>query len=120
MINYDGRRFRAVTAEPQASSAVYRQDGDLVWAEFGGGHIRRGSLTGTCAPDGVVTFAYTMVLDDGAVISGRSVNTPEYLPDGRIQLHEVWERYGVHAQRGTSTIVEVPGQAAGPGMVIVT
>jgi hypothetical protein len=109
MINYDGRTFRAVHADPAqpASSAVYRQRDNLVWAEFGGGEVRRGSLTGLCGADGTVEFAYTMVLADGAVISGRSVNTPEFLPDGRIQLNEEWERYGEHADRGHSVIVEV-------------
>jgi hypothetical protein len=109
MINYDGRTFRAVHADPEqpASSAVYRQRGDLVWAEFGGGEIRRGSLTGLCGDDGTVDFAYTMVMAAGAVISGRSVNTPEFLPDGRIQLNERWERYGEHADSGFSVIVEV-------------
>jgi hypothetical protein len=107
VIDYDGRRFRAPHAGPDASTALYRQRGDLVWAEFEGGDVRRGSLTGLCAPDGTLDFAYTMVLASGAVISGRNVSTPELLPDGRIKLNERWERYGRHADRGTSTIVEV-------------
>ena len=109
MINYDGRRFRAVHDDPgrEASSAVYRQQGDLLWAEFAGGEVRRGSLTGTCAEDGTITFGYTMVLAGGAIITGRSVNTPEVLADGRIRLHERWERFGAHAEVGTSTLLEV-------------
>ncbi|MGW5053470.1 hypothetical protein [Actinokineospora sp. NPDC004072] len=107
MINYDGRRFRKPDS-PDAPISTYRQQDDLVWAEFGaGGPIRRGSLTGLCSPDGVVSFAYTMVLTDGRVISGHSVNTPDHLPDGRIRLTESWERYGPNAERGESTIVEV-------------
>jgi hypothetical protein len=35
------------------------------------------------------------------------VSIPEILPDGRIKLNERWERYGRHADQGTSTIVEV-------------
>jgi hypothetical protein len=107
VINYDGRRFRAAGAGPEASTALYRQQGDLVWAEFQGGEVRRGSLTGLCAEDGTLDFAYTMVLGTGAVISGRNVSIPEILPDGRIKLNERWERYGRHADQGTSTIVEV-------------
>ncbi|UVS77507.1 hypothetical protein [Actinokineospora sp. UTMC 2448] len=107
MINYDGRRFRKPES-PDAPVSTYRQKDDLVWAEFGaGGSIRRGSLTGLCSAEGVVSFAYTMVMTDGRVISGHSVNTPEYLPDGRIRLNEVWERYGPNAERGVSAIVEV-------------
>ncbi|MET0134659.1 MAG: hypothetical protein ABW215_13835 [Kibdelosporangium sp.] len=106
MINYDGRRFRSVH-DDGAPVAVYRQQDDLVWAEFAGGEIRRGSLTGTCDPQGVLDFAYTMVLADGRIIAGHSTNTPEHLPDGRIQLNEVWERFGAHADKGVSAIAEV-------------
>jgi hypothetical protein len=113
MIDYDGRRFRK--AEPSgddgtvrpAPTAQYHQDGDLVWAEFVGGDVRRGSLTGVCAPDGALDFAYSMVLTSGEVISGRSLNTPELLADGRIRMHEKWERYGPHAATGISYLEEV-------------
>lgn len=107
MINYDGKRFRKVSTDPDAPVTLYNQQDDIVWAELTGGSVRRGSLTGRCAPDGTIDMAYTMVLHNGAVISGRSTNTPEILPDGRIRLNEVWERYGPHAERGTSAIVEV-------------
>lgn len=109
MINYDGRRFQKVTSDPDAPVTLYRQKDDLIWAELTGGGVRLGSLTGKCAEDGTITMAYTMVLQSGAVISGHSVNTPEFLPDGRIRLNEKWERYGEHAERGTSSIVEVTG-----------
>lgn len=107
MINYDGRRFRAVGHGPDSPTATYRQSGDLLWAEFGGGHARRGSLTGLCAEDGTLNFAYTMVLEGGEVIAGRCRSTPEILEDGRILLHEKWERYGEHAGSGESQIEEV-------------
>jgi hypothetical protein len=107
MINYGGRTFRKVTTEPDAPTTLYHQEGDLIWADLFGGGVRRGALTGTCATDGTIDMAYTMVTLDGAVISGHSVNTPEFLPDGRIQLNEQWERFGAHARRGVSTIVEV-------------
>jgi hypothetical protein len=93
--------------DDDAPVAEYHQRDDLVWAEFAGGDVRRGSLTGTCAPDGTITFAYTMVLAANEVISGRSVNTPQILDDGRIRLHERWERYGPHAETGVSHIEEV-------------
>lgn len=107
-INYDGRRFRNTAGPPtEAPVAAYHQEDELVWADFAGGDVRRGSLAGTCAPDGVLDFAYSMVLDGGRVVSGHSVNTPEVLPDGRIRLHERWERFGAHADSGTSCIEEI-------------
>lgn len=109
MIDYDGRRFRAVGHGPveSASSAVYRHSGDLLWAEMSGGTTRRGALTGVCRPDGILEFTYSMVLTSGEVVAGRCVSTPELLDDGRIRLHETWERYGEHAASGVSEIEEV-------------
>jgi hypothetical protein len=108
MTSYEGRRFRKVGAsEAEAPTALYRQDGDLVWAEFAGGDVRRGSLVGVCDADSRVEFTYTMVLDSGEIVAGHSVNTPQVLPDGRIRFHEEWERFGRHAGRGVSYIEEI-------------
>lgn len=109
MIDYDGRRFTTggVPSTEKHPVALYRQDGNLLWGEFSGGHARRGTLTGLCAPDGTLDFAYTMVLDNGAVVSGHCRSTPELLPDGRVLLHETWERYGAHADSGVSLLEEI-------------
>ncbi len=117
MINYDGRRFRSTAHAPgeEGAVAVYRQSGDLLWAEFAGGNARRGALSGRCAADGTLEFGYTMVLTSGDVICGRCVSTPEILDDGRIRLHEQWERYGPHAATGVSEIEEIGETGQRPG-----
>ncbi|MGH3942276.1 MAG: hypothetical protein ACRDTG_27385 [Pseudonocardiaceae bacterium] len=108
MIDYDGRKFRASHGpDEEATIAEYHQDGDLLWGEFSGGRTRRGSLTGLRTPDGTLDFAYTMVLRNGEVISGHCFSTPEVLADGRIRLHEKFERYGPHATTGFSHIEEI-------------
>jgi hypothetical protein len=108
VIDYDGRRFRDVAhAEGDGPSAVYRQRGDLLWGDFSGGKVRRGSLTGLCRPDGSIEFTYTMALADGTVLAGHCESTPEMLPDGRIRLHERWERYGPKAATGVSQLDEI-------------
>jgi hypothetical protein len=112
-VRYDGRCFRPAGSGPDGPVVVYRQSGDLLWAEFSGDEIRRGSLTGLSAPDGTLEFAYTMVRTDGEVISGRCRSVPEVLPGGWISLHEEWERYGPHAATGVSRLDEVPPALAG-------
>jgi hypothetical protein len=107
-VDYEGRRFRAVGHGPEATVATYHQDGDLLWADFAGGSARRGAVCGRVAPDGTVDFAYTMVLATGEIIAGRCHSTPERLADGRIRLHEEWERFAPHASTGTSEIEELP------------
>lgn len=104
-IHYDGRRFRALGGG-DGTYAEYRQHGDLVWAEFEGGRVRRGTVTGTCDAAGVLRVAYTMVLESGEVIAGNSVNTPQW-HGGTLVLREVWERYGEHAATGVSFLEEV-------------
>ena len=107
MIRYDKTTFR-VRGEADSPVAHYHQEGDLVWAEFGGGRARRGAVVGTCDPDGVLLLTYCMVLRGGDLISGQCLSTPELLPDGRILLTEQWERYGRHAATGISYLEQVP------------
>lgn len=106
-VNYDGRRFRAVADGSAASLAHYHQQGDLVWAEFSGGGVRRGMLVGRCGRDGVIDFGYSMVADTGELVSGRCHSLPELMPDGRIRLTEHWERFPPHAAAGVSCLEEV-------------
>lgn len=104
-IDYDGRRFRALGGGDGVVSE-YHQSGDLVWAVFEGGHVRRGTITGTCDERGVLRLAYTLVLQTGEVIAGHSTNTPHRLA-GALVLREVWRRYGAHAATGVSYLEEV-------------
>jgi hypothetical protein len=111
VIDYEGRRFRPDSAGEEARVATYHQDGDLLWGEFEGGLARRGSLTGRAAEDGSLDFAYCMVREDGDVISGHCRSTPRFDDEGRIVLEEVWERFGRHAARGVSRLIELlPGE----------
>jgi hypothetical protein len=112
--DYDGLTFvSAAAAETTGADGDvprghYHQRGDLVWGEFSGGTVRRGSLAGRCAPDGTIRFAYCQVLVDGRVVAGECVSRPARLPDGRIRLREEWQRYGPHADRGVSIVDETP------------
>ncbi|KLL10341.1 MULTISPECIES: hypothetical protein [Protofrankia] len=105
-INYDGRLFRRAGGG-DGTVARYHQDGDLVWADFAGGQVRRGAIIGTCGPEGTLRLSYTMALVDGRVISGHTVNTPQRDDGGRLVLREEWERYGAHAEAGVSYLEEV-------------
>jgi hypothetical protein len=112
MVSYDGRTFRPHGEGAYVPRARYHQDGDLVWGEFAGGHVRCGSLAGTCSPDGTLDFAYCMVYDTGEIVSGRCRSTPQLLDDGRIRLTEEWQRYAP-PDRGVSYLEEVAPSISG-------
>jgi len=112
MVDYDGRRFRSSAAETAAGDGRtpighYHQRGDVVWAEFSGGAVVRGSLVASCAQDGTLTAAYCQVLADGEVVAGSCTTTPEVLPDGRLRLREQWRRHDAAGSTGVSYIEEL-------------
>jgi len=109
----DGRRFRALTnsAGGQVSGEtefVFGQDQDVVHARYSGGAISLGFLVGVVDGD-TIDFRYVHIDRDGATSSGRSVDTIEVLPDGRLRLHERWE-WESHDGGGTSVLEEVAGR----------
>jgi hypothetical protein len=104
VLDYDGRRFRA---EGSTAVAVYRQEGDLVWAEVSGGEVRHGAITGLRDATGTLHLGYTIVLATGEVVCGHTVNTPEVADDGRLRIREVWERFRPQAATGISYLEEV-------------
>ncbi|WP_431972175.1 hypothetical protein [Nocardia sp. bgisy134] len=106
MIDYDGRRFR----NPDSDDGVvarYHQQGDLVWAFFAGGKVRRGALNGLCDADGVLRLAYTMVLHGGEIVSGITRSEPEVTDGEPLRLREEWERYGPNGSSGISYLEEI-------------
>jgi hypothetical protein len=106
-VGYDGRVFAPVGFEGagELPSGRYSQDGDLVWAEYSGAHLRAGRLLGRRRADGTIDAAYCQVMADGRVVAGRCVSTPSMLPDGRLQLTERWRR--CDGTTGVSQIEEV-------------
>jgi len=106
VIDYDGRRFRPLGGEHGRSTlGAYRQDRDLVEADFSGPAVRIGRLVGTCRPDGVIDAAYCFVTADGETVAGTCVSTPSVLDDGRVRLVERWQR--LDGSSGVSEIEEV-------------
>lgn len=111
-INYNGRKFRAVTnsGDGEVSTQTifsYHQDGIVVWAEYAGGKILRGQMMGIALPDGRLEFRYQHVNDAHELMTGICLSTPEILPDGRIQLHEQWQWTCGENASGESVVEEI-------------
>ncbi|MEJ7625081.1 MAG: hypothetical protein WKF34_13895 [Pyrinomonadaceae bacterium] len=107
-IDYDGRCFRTVqnSRSGEVDSATifrYRQRGPVVWAEYSGGQIVRGSLIATMRPDGVLDMRYHHLNARGVLMTGICRSTPELLADGRIRLKEEWQ--WTCGERGTGCSV---------------
>lgn len=108
---YDGKTFRSVTntANGEVSGDTlfhYHQEGAIVWAEYGGGAIVRGTLIATVTPDNGLDMRYQHVNTAGELMTGRCRTTPEQLPDGRLRLHERWQWTSGDNSSGESIVEE--------------
>lgn len=111
MFNYHQKRFQAVvnldSGEVSAETVFhYFQEGDLLWADYAGGAIRKGNIIGRVAADGVITMRYQHVNMEGEIRSGSCISTPERLPSGLIRLLEKWQ--WTEGPAGSSVIEELP------------
>lgn len=110
----DGRVF--VPDADQAPGQVgtrtrfrYHERDGVVWADYAGGDIVRGTLIGTRDGDRL-DFRYVQLRTDGTTASGHCRSEIGRLPDGRLRLAESW-RWESGPGSGTSTVVEAPGTA---------
>jgi hypothetical protein len=108
----DGRVFAGVSnsADGDVGSGTrftYRQDGDVVWAEYGGGAVVRGFLVGTRIRD-ELDVRYVHLDRDGLTASGRCSSQIVVRPDGLLELHEEWA-WESRPGAGRSVVAEVRG-----------
>ena len=111
-INYDDKKFASVenseTGEVSGETVFhYRQNGDLVWAEYAGGAIVFGTLIAKVLENDCLEMRYQHLNKSGALMTGRCFSTPEIMPDGRIRLFEKWQWTSGDLSAGESIIEEI-------------
>ncbi|MCM3588822.1 n-acetylglutamate synthase [Mesobacillus maritimus] len=112
MIQYNGRRFVSVknTDNGEVSSQTifeYKQEGNILFANYSGGEIVKGTLIGIVKGDGSLVFRYNHVNIQNQIRGGHCISSPETLPDGRIRLHEKWQWLDEEQTEGNSVIEEI-------------
>ncbi|HEV7351321.1 n-acetylglutamate synthase [Telluribacter sp.] len=113
MIHYNQKTFRssATTDNGDVDARTvfhYHQQGNLVWAEYEGGAIVKGSLLATADERGVLDMRYQHFNSNGELMTGVCRSVPELLPDGRLRLHETWRWTSGDGSAGESVVEEVP------------
>ncbi|RYY67995.1 MAG: n-acetylglutamate synthase [Chitinophagaceae bacterium] len=112
MINYNDKIFRAVSNSPNGETSTdtvfhYKQDYNIVTAEYAGGKILKGQLIGLVDEEGKLEFCYQQVNDKEEIMTGICVSTPELLSNGKIKLHEKWRWTNGDLSEGVSVVEEV-------------
>lgn len=109
---FNARTFKSVqnTDNGEVSSATlfyYHQEGEMIWAEYEGGEIKKGTLIGYVTPSRELTFTYQHINADNVLRIGKCTSFPEILPDGRMRLHEKWQWLNGDKSCGESIIEEI-------------
>jgi len=109
--SYDNRTFRSIsnseTGEVGGDTVFsYHHDGDIVWAEYSGGEIVRGTLIAKVLADDSLDMRYQHINRKGEIMTGVCTSIPETLPDGRIRLHETWQWTTGDLSSGVSVLEE--------------
>lgn len=112
MINYHNKIFRSLsnTDNGEVSGDTlfsYRQSGNIVTANYGGGSIANGHLIAVVDANGVLNMRYHHVNTSGELMTGTCISTPEIMPNGKIRLHEKWQWTSGDMSSGESVIEEV-------------
>lgn len=83
----------------------YKQEGDLVTADFSGGSIKYGKIIALHKGD-YLDMIYQMFTSTNELKSGKATAQIAVNETGKIQLHLNWEWLSGSNNKGTSTYVE--------------
>ena len=114
-ISYDNRKFRSVANSDNGEVGGdtifhYHQDGNVVWADYAGGEIVRGTLIANILTDDSPDMRYQHINRRGELMTGTCRSFPEQLPDGRLRLNEEWQWTCGDNSSGYSVIEELVDQ----------
>ena len=110
-IFYDGKYFipKMNTENGEVDNQtlfLYHQNENILWADYYGGEIKKGSIVGTVALNGEIDFYYQHINLSDQIRIGKCHSVPQILSDGRIELSEQWQWLNGDKSKGSSIVIE--------------
>ncbi|EGY51927.1 homoserine kinase [Neisseria shayeganii 871] len=107
----DGKIFRTICNADNGEVGGdtrfhYRQQGEMIWAEYAGGEIRKGFLIGRMSTADTFEFTYQHLNRAWQSRSGRCRSRIERQADGRLRLYESWQWTDGSGSGGESVLEE--------------
>jgi hypothetical protein len=111
-MNYNNRKFRPVSttengAVSEATVFHYLQQGNVLTCNYSGGAILQGHLIALVDDDGKIDMRYHQINLEGKLMTGFCKSVPEFMPNGKIRLHETWQWTSGDQSAGTSILEEI-------------
>jgi protein tyrosine phosphatase (PTP) superfamily phosphohydrolase (DUF442 family) len=109
----EGRVFRLVSNTPNGEVADatrfrYHEEAGRIWAEYQGGGVRAGRLSGRRISETQLEFGYRHVNDAGEERTGECRSTIRLAADNLLHIREKWQWTNGDCSEGESEIVESP------------
>lgn len=111
-MDYHNKMFRPLHTSKQGeidtdTIFLYQQQGNILTCTYEGRHVQSGHLIGLVDQEGVIDMRYHQVHTNGALMTGICTSRPEFLPNGRIRLHESWHWTSGDCSAGHSILEEL-------------
>ncbi|MDQ6529924.1 n-acetylglutamate synthase [Flavobacterium sp. LHD-85] len=111
MINYNNKIFKPISNSENGETSnetafLYKQEENILSAEYSGGKIIKGHLIGLVDNNGNIDMRYHQVNEKGELMTGICHSKPEILENGKIRLHETWQWTSGDQSKGNSVIEE--------------
>lgn len=111
MINLNNKKFilECNSDNGEISSETtfhYHQNKNIIWAEYSGGQILKGSIIGKIV-ENHLEFSYHHINTDYEVVTGTCKSYPEITENGKIRLKEFWQWTCKDNSKGESTLIEM-------------
>ncbi len=111
-MNYNNKIFRPISNTDNGETSTetifhYKQIGKVLTSEYKGGKILKGHLIGIVNNTGEIDMRYHQINLTGEIMTGICKSKPEFLPNGKIRLHEEWQWTSGDNSKGNSIIEEV-------------
>ncbi|MFI3225876.1 MAG: n-acetylglutamate synthase [Clostridia bacterium] len=111
-INYNNKQFKAEynseTGEVNNSTIfTYYQKDNIIWGDYSGGDIVKGTIVGTVNNIGELKFFYQHINVHHIIRAGECHSIPTIMSDGKIRLDETWKWLNDDMSTGSSVLYEI-------------
>jgi len=111
-MDYNNKKFKPILNTKNGETSketifVYKQEGAILTAEYSGGQIVKGHLIGLVDKSGNIQMRYHQINLEGELMTGICFSEPQFLPDGKLRLHESWEWTSGDKSKGKSILEEI-------------
>lgn len=111
-MNYNNKKFRPIQNSENGETSEetvfeYKQTGNILTSEYGGGQIVKGHLIGIVDENGYIEMRYHQVNKNGELMTGICFSKPEITENGKIRLYENWKWTSGDQSSGKTILEEI-------------